>query len=352
VIAPDVSTLPSPADAAPLLEPLKRLHEMISRRVVDACERATMETLAAVDREAESDTIYAIDTISEAALVAFFARDIAPWASLVLIAEGLDEDGITLPRGTSPDRAAWRIIVDPIDGTRGLMYQKRSAWVLTGVAPNRGPETTLADIVLAVQTEVPVVKQHLFDVLWATRGGGAQAERVNRLTGSRARLPLRPSQVPTIAHGYAGISRFFPGGRADLAEIDDEIVLGALGPVQPGRAQCFEDQYVASGGQLYELLSGHDRFVADLRPLLAHAPVTRGSTPGICAHPYDLCTSLIATEAGAIVTDVAGGPLRARLALTPDVAWAGYANGAIRAQIEPLLHAALMKRNLWPTTAS
>ena len=57
-----------------------------------------------------------------------------------------------LPRGTTESEAVWRIIVDPIDGTRGLMYQKRSAWILTGVAPNRGPSTSLRDIVLAVQT--------------------------------------------------------------------------------------------------------------------------------------------------------------------------------------------------------
>ena len=71
----------------------------------------------------------------------------------------------------------WWIIVDPIDGTRGLMYQKRSAWVLTGVAPNRGADTSLRDIVLAVQTEIPLVKQHLSDQMWALKGEGAQARR-------------------------------------------------------------------------------------------------------------------------------------------------------------------------------
>lgn len=30
------------------------------------------------------------------------------------------------------------------------MYQKRSAWILTGVAPNRGPETDLSDIEPAI----------------------------------------------------------------------------------------------------------------------------------------------------------------------------------------------------------
>ena len=32
--------------------------------------------------------------------------------------------------GTPAEEASWRIIMDPIDGTRGLMYQKRSAWIL------------------------------------------------------------------------------------------------------------------------------------------------------------------------------------------------------------------------------
>jgi hypothetical protein len=49
---------------------------------------------------------------------------------------------------------------------------------------------------------------------------------------------------------------------------------------------------------------------------------------------------------GVIVTDATGGTLRARLAVEPDVGWAGYANMEVRAQIEPLLQAALRKRGL------
>jgi hypothetical protein len=251
-----------------------------------------------------------------------------------------------LPHGASERDARWRIIVDPIDGTRGLMYQKRSGWILTGVAPNRGDETTLADIVLAIQTEIPLLKQHLSDVAWAVRGEGARAERVNRITGEATLINLRPSQAPTIAHGYAQVVRFFPGAREELAAIDEEIVLGALGPVRPGKAHCFEDQYACSGGQLYELASGHDRFTADLRPLMEQVLRGRGLALGICCHPYDLCTELIAREAGVMVTDLAGRPLSARLAVEPDVAWAGYANAQIRAQIEPLLQAALARRGL------
>lgn len=333
-------------DARELLPAIRILHERIRDAVVAACEQSALESMARIAHEEEGDTIYAVDRVSEEVLVDFFEREIAPRAALVLIAEGIEGGQIVLPRGTPEEAAVWRIIVDPIDGTRGLMYQKRSAWVLTGIAINKGSTTNLSDIELAVQTEIPLVKQYLSDSAWALRGEGAWAERYNRLTGERRALHLQPSSVPTIAHGYAGIARFFPGARDELAAIDEEIVSAALGPVQPGKAHCFEDQYASSGGQLYELMSGHDRFIADLRPLMQDTLRGRGLALGICCHPYDLCTEMIARELGVIVTGADGEPLRARLSVEPDVAWAGYANAALRAQLEPLLQAALQSRGL------
>ena len=333
-------------DAGAFLSPIRKLHEMIRAAVVAECERMPLNELAEIASDEEGDTIYAIDRIGEEVLIDFFEREVAREVPIVLIAEGLPAAGVTLPRGASPNQAPWRIIVDPIDGTRGLMYQKRSAWILTGVAPNRGDETRLDDIELAVQTEAPLVKQHLTDSIWAIRGRLVEAERTNRLTGEGSPLRLRPSSARSIAHGFAMISRFFPGARDELAAIDEEIVLGALGPVKEGKAHCFEDQYVSSGGQLYELMAGHDRFVADLRPLMKREMNTRGLAPGICAHPYDLCTELIARELGVIITDPSGERLRAPLSIHHDVAWVGYANEDIRAEIEPLLQRALSRRGL------
>ena len=97
------------------------------------------------------------------------------------------------PSGADETSADWRIIVDPIDGTRGLMYQKRSAWILTGVAPNRGPGTSLSDIELAVQTEIPLVKQHLSRPVVGRAGrwrARAALQPADRRTGP---LRLRPS---------------------------------------------------------------------------------------------------------------------------------------------------------------
>jgi fructose-1,6-bisphosphatase/inositol monophosphatase family enzyme len=333
-------------DIRELLDPLRRLHEVIRASVVDACERASVRELATVVSEQEGDTIFALDRVSEELLIDYFEREVAPVAPLLLIAEGLSEGQIILPRGTPESDLVWRIIVDPIDGTRGLMYQKRSGWILTGVARNRGAETNLNDIELAVQTEIPLVKQHLSDVLWAFRGEGFHAERFNRLTGEQTTLQLHPSTADHIAQSYSQVVRFFPGVRDVLAAIDDEIVLGAVGPPQPGKAQCFEDQYTSTAGQLYELIAGHDRFVADIRAHLDTVTSERGLPRLLCCHPYDLCTELIAREAGVIVTGIDGGPLTARLAVEPDVSWVGYANERIRATIGPLLQVALKKRGL------
>ena len=334
------------SDIRKLLEPVRRLHEVIRASLVEECERASLGELAKVVSEQEGDTIFALDRVSEELLIDFFEREVASLAPLILIAEGLIDGQMTLPRGTAESDVAWRIIVDPIDGTRGLMYQKRSGWILTGVAPNRGPDTGLHDIELAVQTEIPLVKQHLSDVLWASRGEGFHAERFNRLTGERTPLQLRPSTASDIEHSYSQVVRFFPGVRDVLASIDDEIVLGALGPNQSGKAQCFEDQYTSTAGQLYELIAGHDRFIADLRAHMGPIAAQRGLPRLLCCHPYDLCTELIAREAGVIVTSVDGGPLNARLAVDPDVSWVGYATSRIRETIEPLLQAALKSRSL------
>src|SRR4029079_18885801 len=137
---------------------------------------------------------------------------------------------------------------------------------------------------------------------------------------------LRPSTATTVAHGFATISRFFPGSRAELAAIDDEVVKARVVPPKPGKAQLFEDQYISSGGQLYELMAGHDRFVADLRPLVERR---RLGGAALCCHPYDLCTELIARELGVSVTDERGRPLAAALDVTSNVAWVGYANDAV-----------------------
>jgi hypothetical protein len=328
--------------AQDFIEPLRRIHNQIRDLVVAACEERGSVELARVAHSGAGDVIYVVDRISEDALVDSFRREIAAHEPILLIGEGLPGGRIVLPEHTRPTDIRWRIIVDPIDGTRGLMYQKRPAWILTGIAPNLREATTLADIEVAVQTEIPLIKQHLADQAWAIRGGGVKAVRSNRLNGNSEPLRLQPSTATELRHGFATICRFFPGGRDVLAAIDDELC-ERLVPRHEGEVAVFEDQYCCTGGQLYALATGQDRFIADLRPLVQPLVAAHGTALGHCCHPYDLCTKLIAEEAGVIVTDARDQPVRAPLDTESDVDWVGYANRQLHDQIAPVLRELLQK---------
>ncbi|MES1209555.1 MAG: inositol monophosphatase [Pseudomonadota bacterium] len=341
-------------DEAGLLACLREIHADIRDQVVAACAQTSAEEMAAPTGKQAGDEVYAVDRVSERVLLDRFAGLAAEWPCL-LIAEGLGHDGRRLlPSGIEERDAEIVVIVDPIDGTRGLMYQKRSAWILTGVAPRpRGgaQPTTLADIRLALQTEIPVLKQHLSDSIWAAAGQGAQAERFDRVNGTRAPLALRPSRATTVAHGFGGLAKFFAGTRGTLADIDDAVIARLLARAGDSEALVFDDQYISTGGQLYELMAGHDRFAADVRPLLVPALRAAGAPTPLCAHPYDLATELVAREAGVIVTDPAGGRLQAPLDVTTDVAWLGFANPALAAAVGDALRAELRARGLLPSSS-
>ena len=334
-------------DESALLAAIKAIHEAIRAEVVAACAGSSTDDLSAVTAKQAGDVIYAVDRLSEHVLVERFSALAETWPCL-LVAEGLGVNGRRmLPMGTPEHKAEIVALVDPIDGTRGLMYQKRPAWILTGIAPYRGGAETLADIHLAVQTEIPLVKQHLTDTLWAAAGGGARAERFDTVAGTRTPLVLRPSRATTIAHGFGGLAKFFSGTRAELAAIDDAVVGRLLGDGGDGADPLvFDDQYLSSAGQLYELAVGHDRWIADLRPLLQPARRAANRAPIFCAHPYDLSCELIAREAGVIVTDPRGAPLAAPLDVTSDVAWIGFANADLARSVGGALTAELRARRL------
>jgi fructose-1,6-bisphosphatase/inositol monophosphatase family enzyme len=333
----------------PWLSPIRELHREIRATVTAACKQKSVEAMSSVAEDGEGDTLYAVDKISEAVLVRGLARDADRLGGVVLVAEGIAGGFVTLPEHRAESSCRYRILVDPIDGTRTLMYQKRPAWILTGVAVNRGEATRLSDIELAVQTEIPLIKQHLADELWAVRGGGAHALRVNVLNSESSAIKLRPSSAATVEHGFAMVSRLFPGARDVLAAIDEEVLDHLLGPPVAQKARCFEDQYASSAGQLYELMAGHDRFVADLRPLLMPILTERGLPPPFCCHPYDVCTALIAEEIGVHVRNPEGGRFDCSFDIAEDVAWVGYANRTLLETIEPVLKGVLERRNLLRT---
>jgi hypothetical protein len=332
-----------PLTSSELLQAIRRVHEQVRAAVMKACESQTFEELCGEATTAAGDTVYAIDRIAEEVFLNAVRSEIAVHGPVVLVGEGVADGCVVLPEGTSEKDAEWRMIIDPIDGTRGLMFQKRPAWILTGAAPNCGTATTLADIEVAVQTELPLVKQHLYDTFWAIKGKGAEAVRTNRFTRSSEVLELQPSTATTLVHGYGTVCSFFAGGRDLLGKISDELSRQLLSGIQSGEARIFDDQYACTGGQIAGLMTGQDRFVVDLRPMLLDKLAIRGDKLGHCCHPYDLCTKLIAEEAGVTICLPDGRPIHDPLYTEADVTWVGYANNNLRQTVDPELQVAIRK---------
>lgn len=283
-------------------------------------------------RDDAGDTIFGIDAAIEEVLL----QHCAEWGKsqhFVLVAEGLDPGGIQFGRsglGGPP----FRLLADPIDGTRGLMFDKRSAWCLMGAAPDRGAATRLEQVEVAVMTELPTTRQSTSDVLWAIAGKGAFAERHDLATGAPRPLTLVPSQEATLRHGFASVSNFFPGGKELISRLEEAIVTRALGGWNPEKAEVYSDQYICSGGQLAEVALGRDRFVLDVRPLVHHQ---LGVPSSLTCRPYDLVTWLVAHEAGCVVGDPFGGPLQAPLDTTTNLSFVCYANRALATALQPIV---------------
>jgi len=316
------------------IERLRALHIAMRDHLHAHLKATAHEERAAVAAMQGGDTIYALDTKGDEILLPF-CEEWGRESPFLLVCEGL-LDGRELFGCKDAGDARFILICDPIDGTRPLMYDKRSAWLLTGIAPNLGDSTNLSHIEIAMQTELPTTKALLAETLWAVRGQGARGVAQNLLTGQTEEFALRPSRASTVEGGFAMLSKFFVGSKGWLAALEEQLMLEVLGPPLDGQPQTFDDQYISSGGQLYELMTGRDRFNADLRPL-AHVRLHGAGAPRLCVHPYDVCTELIAREAGVVVTDETGNPLRAPLDVESPVCWIAYANREIQRQIEPVL---------------
>ncbi|MEK7833752.1 MAG: hypothetical protein AAB401_21880 [Acidobacteriota bacterium] len=317
---------------------LVRIGECVQDHVLSELRRQSAESLSTIAFETAADKIYVIDRSVEMILLPALVKHLQPITSFVLICEGVnDEQPLAFPADLPIEKCQARLIVDPIDGTRPIMYNKRSAWWLAGLAPNLGEATSLQDIEVAVQVEIPTTRAALADTLWAVRGQGAFGETTNLISGERTEFQPQPSRAKTISGGFASFFHPFPGGKEIFAVMEEELALALIGGLEESKTAMFDEQYLSTGGQLYELLTGRDRMLVDVRGLLFEKFARQGKATGHACHPYDLCTVLIAEEAGVEITGTNGQPLNAPLDTTSDVSWIGYANPDIRREVETVL---------------
>jgi hypothetical protein len=315
---------------------LLELGDSIRDKLIRARATASSaQSLMAISRESAADTIYEIDRVSEEVIETWFAKHWPREAPIELVMEGID-DLVTIPHGLPVEETMYKCILDPIDGTRGIMYDKRSAWFLAGLAPQKGVGTQLSDIEAAVMVELPTSKQWRADRISAVRGQGVKADSINVLTGEQSLFTLQPSTASDPWHGFAYISRFFPAGKALTALIEQTL----WDNLDSRDNVVFEDQYLSSGGQFYELLTGHDRMIADIRPLVFRK---LGIESALCCHPYDICSSLILREMNIVIEHPLGGQLTGPLDTISPVSWVAYANDRLAAIVRPAFQEVLRR---------
>jgi hypothetical protein len=197
---------------------------LLGRKSLDAAR------LSAVTGHAGGDTIYAVDKISEDAILHWFRANWPPNLPVQIVMEGL-EDELCFPEGIEASATDWKCIIDPIDGTRGIMYDERSAWALAGIAPQLGDATMLSHLVAAAMTEIPVTKQWRADQFSAAlegdlvstardlRGGGVESNPSTGFPsyGFRAWIFLAGEIFPRGTHTH-GPNRGVPLGRTHRLE--------------------------------------------------------------------------------------------------------------------------------------
>jgi fructose-1,6-bisphosphatase/inositol monophosphatase family enzyme len=334
-------------DGGSVIAVLRDIGEAVCDHARDLLRDWPLEKRIAIHHQSRSDTIYQFDHELESIVVNLIADNAVRLGGVVLVAEGIGESEVTVyPSGLAESDAAFRVLMDPIDGTRGVMYDKRSAFFLAGAAPNKGADTHLRDIESAVMVEISTSQCASSDTIWAMRGRGVGAYHRDIGTGTIKAFTPRPSRASTIRGGFAQFSKFFGPGKSILAAVEDNVLNSLFPDAGSGEILTFEDQYMSSGGQLYELLTGKDRFTADLRAGVNAELAHRGERTGHACHPYDLCAHLIGTELGIVIADMAGGNLDGPFDTTAELNWIGYANAAIRDEVSDALQAALRKHKL------
>ncbi|MFA7343053.1 MAG: hypothetical protein WC003_02000 [Terrimicrobiaceae bacterium] len=296
------------------------------------------DALAAVTGHAGGDTIYEVDKFSEAAILRWFEKSWPPEWPVQVVMEGIEHD-LCFPVGTAVGGTRWKCILDPIDGTRGIMYDKRSAWALGGIAPQNGEGTRLSEIVAAAMTEIPTSKQWRADQFSATLDGPLTGASSDIRTNAVRPLAASPSTATDFAHGFSSFVKFFPEGRTLTAQIEERIWDDLVGLNSSPSPTVFDDQYISTGGQFYEVMVGHDRMVGDLRPLVFRA-LDMEDTSLVC-HPYDACAWLVLEKAGAVYEHPLGGFPDAPLDTATGIAWITYANGTLAALARPVIRKVL-----------
>lgn len=320
--------------------------ELRARTHADLCaaERdGRLGTLARPHGEGAGDVTFALDLPSEQH-IARWAEETARREPLSVLTEDagwrhLGPDG----RGGVRERPDFdhggpRLVFDPIDGTRNLMADLRSAWTVVGFAPPAPHPPRMQDCTGGIVSELPGTLAGAFRRL-VCDGRRTTLERVELATNRCSRTAeLRVDDDARVDHGYFPFFRYQPEQRPALARLEAAFCARLVAHEGAEARSFYDDQYISSAGQLVLLALGRYRMAIDARELVAR----RLSIPGPTSKPYDLAGALVcARAAGVRVRALEGGELDFPLDATTPVGFAAFTNEATRARLEPHWHAVL-----------
>lgn len=297
-------------------------------------------------REGLGDVTYALDACTEEAVEGWLLET-ARELPLSLLTEDTGWRHLGPPTGVGEaavelagfDHGGPRIALDPVDGTRGLMHDLRSAWTVVSCAGPGAGIPRLSELELGMVSELPDGRAGRFRRLVATGSGPCELEL--RAVGGGERLEtrvLRADADDRPDHGFFPFFRYEPAQRPTLAVVEARFFARLAEHEGAELRHVFDDQYISNAGQLVLTALGSYRMIADLRALLARRSGTRTTT----SKPYDLAGAVLcARRAGCVVTDGEGVELDFELDCTTPVDFVAWANPGTQRRLAPHLRAAL-----------
>lgn len=309
-----------------------------------AAGRASLDSVAEAVSVGAGDVTFAIDVVAEQQVTRWLEREGAR-RPLSLMTEdagwrhvGPGPDGGHMELAGF-DHGGPRIALDPIDGTRNIMHDVRSAWIVVSVAGPGAGAPRFGDVEFGVVSEIPDTRASVARELSARRGGGASM-RVLEL-GSGADLGQRPVAADALRRldgGYFPCFGFHPALRPHAQRLGAHIARRMAEEFGADESRMFDDQYISSGGQLALLALGRYRSVVDARGEIG----ARVGDPRQTCKPYDMAgAALVAQEAGCVVVRPDGTPLDFELDTHTTVDFAGFHNQETADAILPALREGL-----------
>jgi hypothetical protein len=305
--------------------------------LLEAEQEGSLATLARPHGQGQGDVTFGLDLPSEARIEAW-QLELAREEPLSVLTEDagwrhLGPDGTGGVRALPGfDHGGPRIAIDPVDGTRNLMADLRSAWTVVAFAPPGPAQPRLADCTAGVASEIPGTLARAYRRLFAT-GARCSFEVCDLEHGQRLRAgELRADDDDRADHGYFPFFRYEPAQRPAIASLEADFFARLARHEGAQTRSIYDDQYISSAGQLVQLALGRYRMVVDPREIVGR----RFQVPGVTSKPYDLAGAVVcARAAGAIVTAAEGGPLDFPIDATTPVGYAGYANEPTRKRLQP-----------------